>query len=373
MNRARTDPIRLAVLNYADVRNFGDVLFPLVVARELDARIAHLSVDFVTPTGSSWAGMDSIRLDRADLAGYDAIVLGGGEIVHRADDMLVGIYSLFGLECVKHPTDLVFSWCDAPGFKAWLSLGVPEPSGAAQRATDVATPTLDYVSARGSSSAARLTKNGGPTPVLRTPDLGWLFPRLLLGRAPPAHPAGGASYLTLHALGFGDLDGTLAALRRVSQVTGLKIVLMPLTRCWRDVLPLSVLHQASRGEFFIVDDDMADLDKLAILGGAQMFVGQSLHGFIGTLGQGRPAGLCMYESDDKFSELLRDMDLQHFRWGDWNGLESLVLTLLQAPRVRLVEQLESAQSQLDAVFDDLADRIVAHRARSSSAPPAVAT
>jgi polysaccharide pyruvyl transferase WcaK-like protein len=350
-------PLRLAILNYADVRNFGDVLFPLVVARELGIRIPNAEIHFVTPTGSSWAGMESVRFDRAEIASYDAIVLGGGEIVHRLDDMLIGIYRRFGLECIERPTDLVFAWTAAPSFKAWLSLGVPEPSAEARRDIDDAVPTLNYVSARGSLSAARLSQSGSSNPVMRTPDLGWLFPRLLRGRAPPVHPAGGAPYLALQALGFRNIDATLASLRRVSQTTGLRIVLVPLTRCWEDVRPLSMLHQASDGEFFLVDDDTPDIDKLALLGGATVFAGQSMHGLIGSLSQGHPGGICLPEADDKFGELLRDLGLQQFRRNDWDEIESLVQTLLWSPLGLVAERRKSAESQLDAAFDELADRI----------------
>ena len=51
--------VRIAILNYADVRNFGDVLFPMVVAREIRMRIPAADLQFVTPTGSSWASLDS--------------------------------------------------------------------------------------------------------------------------------------------------------------------------------------------------------------------------------------------------------------------------------------------------------------------------
>jgi hypothetical protein len=121
--------LRIGILNYADVRNFGDVLFPLVVAGEIRARIPSAEITFVTPTGASWAGMSSLRFDRVDLESFDALLLGGGEIVHRLDDMLRRIYALFGLECIERPTDLVFAWANAAiPFKAWLALGVPNPS-----------------------------------------------------------------------------------------------------------------------------------------------------------------------------------------------------------------------------------------------------
>jgi hypothetical protein len=127
--------------------------------------------------------------------------------------------------------------------------------------------TLDFVGVRGSQSAARLLASDAKRPINVTPDLGWLFPRLLAERIPIPHPANGQPYLAVQSLGFSDVEAAAVALSRISRSTGLQVVLLPLTRCWQDALPLGALHRASRGEFFLVEDGIPDLDKLAILGG----------------------------------------------------------------------------------------------------------
>jgi hypothetical protein len=351
--------VRVAILNYADVRNFGDVLFPMVMAREIRARIPAADIHFVTPTGSSWAGLDSSRFDRAKLETFDALILGGGEIVHRSDDMLRQIYARFRLDCIERPTDLVFGWTAAPvRFKAWLAVGVPEPTEETRFDIGRRTQTVDFIGARGSRSAARLVESGAPARVTLTPDLGWLFPRLLAGRMPLPHPTDGAPYLAVQALGFPDVASAAAALRRIATTTGLRILLLPLTRCWQDVVPLRALHEVSNGEFNLIEDSAPDLDKLAILGGATLFVGQSMHGLIGALSQGRPAGLCLPERDDKFGELLRDLQLLQFRSSGWDGVEALVQTLLWSPLGLVAQRRAAAEEQLDTIFDNLCDRLL---------------
>ena len=350
----------IAILNYADVRNFGDVLFPMVVAREIGARIPSAQFQFLNATGSSWAGLHSVRIDQVELRTFDAIILGGGEIVHRHDDMLRGIYARYSLECIERPTDLVFGWTTVcVAFKAWLAVGVPELTDEARHGIKYSTPTLNYISARGSKSAARLADSGAPKPVNVTPDLGWLFPRLLAGCHPPPHPTGGAPYLVVQSLGFPNVKSALAALRRISLATGLRVLLLPLTRCWDDERHLRELHQISDGEFILIEDSMADLDKLALLSRASLFLGQSMHGLIATLSHGIAGGICWPDLNDKFGELLGDSQFSHFRSSNgWEGVEGLVQTLLLSPPGLVTQRGKAAAKQLDAMFDGICDHLL---------------
>lgn len=353
--------IHVGILNYADVRNFGDVLFPLIVAHEIRARIPTVEISYITPTGSAWGGMESTKLDDADVEGFDALLLGGGEIVHRFDDMLSGIYSRFGLTSISRPTDLVYSWthADVP-YKAWLALGIPEPSAEVQADIGGASATLHIAGVRGSLSYRHLVASGIKDNLIRlTPDLGWLFPRLLVGRRPPTHPAEGYPYIAVQALGFTDPGLVAANLRRIADESGLRIVLLPLTRCWHDAEPLRSLQAAGGGEFILVDDGMEDLDKLAILGGATLYVGQSMHGFIGTASQNRPAGLITPYANDKFAELLTDLDFHQFRRSGWDGLSGLISTLMWAPPVIFAQQRKKVEQKLGALFDEVCAGILA--------------
>jgi polysaccharide pyruvyl transferase WcaK-like protein len=351
--------MRVAILNYADVRNFGDVLFPMVLAREICVRLPDVQIEYVTPTGGAWAGMQSKRFDRIDLNTFDALILGGGEVVHRYDEMLRTIYSQFELESIDRPTDLVFGWksCAVP-FKAWVAVGVPETSIEVRADIQSTAQSLQYLGARGSRSAARLAANSAPNQVIQTPDLGWLFPRLLETRK-TLNPVCGQPYIAVQSLGFDNVTAAAAAIRRISESTGLRIVLLPLTRCWQDIVPLRALQKESRGKFILVDDGINDLDKLAVLGSATIYVGQSMHGLIGALSQCRPAGICLPDADDKFGELLRDSDIQKFRSVDWSGVETLVETLLAAPLGMIAQRRAAAVRQLDQLFDDLCSRMIA--------------
>src|SRR5690554_6523500 len=78
---------RVAMLSFADIDNFGDVLFSYVVEKELSRRMENVTIDFFTPTDFSAHG----RVYRSfsqhmPFSGYDALILAGGEVVHCYDE-----------------------------------------------------------------------------------------------------------------------------------------------------------------------------------------------------------------------------------------------------------------------------------------------
>ncbi|MGD9539760.1 polysaccharide pyruvyl transferase family protein [Methylocystis sp.] len=351
--------MRIAILNYADVRNFGDVLFPLVIEKEIRARLPAATIEFITPTGDTWAGMFSRRLDRVQLELFDALILGGGEIVHRFDSMLLHIYRRYGLDSIDRPTDLVYAWTSAPvRYKAWLALGAPDPDDQVRQDIGSAAKNLNFVGARGSRSAANIRSScGASVEVRQTPDLGWLFPRLLERRSTLSN-VDGHPYFTVQTLGFSDLGQSVAALRAISRIYSLRVVLLPLTRCWRDVVPLKAAYDVGEGEFSLIDDWTLDIDKLAILGGATFNIGQSMHGFIGSLSQCRPAGLCVAQRNDRFAELLEDSQLNHFRSTSWDSVETLAHTLVWSPLGAVLELRAKYERELDKIFDAMCEQIM---------------
>lgn len=259
----------------------------------------------------------------------------------------------------------MFAWTHAPiRYKAWLGLGVPEPAAEVQADIRDATIGLTMLTARGSLSQERMVRSGASDQAVHlSPDLGWLFPRLLRGRCTPASAGDGKPCLVVHALGFEDPLPVARSLSRFADRNGLRVVLLPLTRCWGDVEPLRWLNQAAGGRFTLVDDETADLDKLAILGGAVLQVGQSMHGFIGTMAQNRPAGLIMPMRDDKFGELLGDNDWPRLRCPSWDGLDGLLQTLLWTPLTVMAEARRRHEDALDRLFDVVCTAIASRPAQ----------
>lgn len=353
--------IRLALLHYADVENYGDVLFPTLAAGELRRRLANVEIDFFSPTGR---GPDpSHRYDPDRLASYDAVVLAGGELVHRYDRMLRGIYERLGVSAIDRPTDLVFGWSEVRGpYKAWLGVGVPALDAAGREVIARRAPQLDTLVVRGTGSARRLREAGAGATV--SVDIGWMFSRLVIDPTPASPPM-----VVLHALPGAAPDSlaTIVEPLRALAGEGYEVVLLPLCRCWGDQ---DVLGQiAARSGFRLVDHRIDERAKLDLLASCAMYIGQSMHGFISALAAGRPAGLVFPRADDKFSELLADSHLDDLRVERWDELPALIgrLRALSLERIRDVHARHLARA--DAVFDDLAAAIARHVARRLRVSP----
>lgn len=351
--------LRIGVMSCADVRNFGDVLLPLLVSAELRARPRNSEIKFITPTGTAWCGMPSRRFDQVDFTGLDAVLLGGGEVVHWPDDMLTWIYGRMGLDAIASLTDLVFGWTDtAFRYKAWLGLGIPDLAPGVGCDIAQASAGLHLLGVRGKLSRQRALHSGVlPGQIRLSPDLGWLFPRLLTGHAPGTALASGRPYIDVQALGFENPTLVSACLERFAERWNLQVVLRPLTRCWDDAAALHKLNETSRRQFTLVPDETGDLQKLALLGGAIFSVGPSMHGFSSTIDQGRPAGLVTADKPDKFQELLDDLRAPHLGAPDWADLEALMYTLVNTPLSLLGGHRADNEAALDSLFDEVCQAI----------------
>ena len=355
--------MRIAILNYADVANFGDVLFPFIVDHELRARLNDAEIAFFSPSSYRLGEFRSQRYDRAELANYDAILMCGGEIVHREDDILCGIYARLGIDRAEHierPTDLVFDWTDLRvPFKAWIGVGMPPPSLRVAQDVARAGSNLDLIVGRGEGTRARLLASGVPPQRVETsPDLGWLIPRVTLDHDPQASSFR-RPYCVVHALPQlefpGSLDSAVAGLKSVQDRLGIDVICLPLTTCWSDQETLSQLADRADGAFKILDHRLDVFSKAAVLKSCVFYVGQSLHGLIGALAAGRPGGLSYPDLDDKFREFLASLGRSDWRIDDWRGLSALVDRLTTAPLAEILARRARAVAEVDAMFDRLAD------------------
>lgn len=355
--------IRIALPNFDDVANYGDSLFPILTARQLQSRIPAAEFTYTSPTGIGLT--PSVRHDAVRYEDYDAVVLAGGEIVHRNDSMYHEIYERLGRTAIEKPSDVVFGWAAARGpYKAWFGLGVPVMDADATQATREAIHSLDLVTVRSTASANRLRAIGS-TPAIM-PDIGWLFPTLLTDRTP--HPAAPTQpYVTFHMFPQAvppDFNLLIQPLRQLEQ-RGLRVLLTPLTTCWGDEGPLQRLGQL--GGFQVLDYKLPPLEKLQVLSGSSMYIGQSMHGFVTTLASGTPAGLCYPVRDDKFSALLDETGLQDLRVDGWERLTELCGRVAAVDPSRVANVRDRAVAGVTRAFDQLAGAIQAH-VRAGSMP-----
>jgi hypothetical protein len=359
---------KVGVIHLADVRNFGDVLFPIVVGQEITKRLPKAQIKYISATGSKWGPLpNSIRIDQSDIDEFDLLILAGGCVVHREDEMLRNIYGLFGEESISNPTDLVFCWTNSKAkYKAWLSVGVPifsdTPEKNPRNAIKASINSLDFVGVRGSNSIARLRElNVDGINFRATPDLGWIFPRLLSSNQGFAivneskiPDLSESDFIVIQTI-WGIPELAIEQVCKWALKNSLKIVLLPLTRCWSDEERLREFRDYAISLGFqntlLIDTSISDLSKLEILSKSKMYLGESLHGFVSAISHGIPSGVIAKFKFDKFDEILKDNGLEQFGKDNWDDCIELMQNLLEFDSFRLIQLTNKNAKKLDKEFN----------------------
>src|SRR5215475_4534181 len=98
----------IALCGTFDVRNFGDLVFPLIARHELQRRLGAVDVRpycYGAKSASEWPFETRSNLDfQADLAHLGGVLLGGGDLIHCIKD--IARYYVPRSERLHHPTSL---------------------------------------------------------------------------------------------------------------------------------------------------------------------------------------------------------------------------------------------------------------------------
>lgn len=179
-----------------DVASYGDQLLPRLAERELGARLPLAEFRRFAPFG--WehptvmdGGMMAEPLGRptaqrrAELADQlDALVIGGGELIHDRDDLLAAKYRADAEETIERAPTRWFIEGVGPELEPrcptlWHGVGVPgDLSGETAARVCRSLAGRAYVSVRDERSLARLVAAGAEGAISIVPDSGFLVPRL---------------------------------------------------------------------------------------------------------------------------------------------------------------------------------------------------
>ncbi len=300
--------MRIGIGHYADVRNYGDYLFPLIMKQEIIKRIPEANITFFGATDDPCGQIESVQFHE-DMV-FDVALFAGGEVVHCEDEMLLQIYSRFGFISLKKPTDVVFRLSEIGKFySAWIGLGVPGEADDVQARIKNVAPKLNHMSFRGYLSAQIVRRTCPELVVNEIPDLGWLIKTL-----DKQEHAGfsGQPYIVAQGLEHhcNHIDDVVNALHRISCESGFPIKLMSITDCWNDGEFILKLNHAASGRFDLVWPSPNYLTRRQIIEHSIGFVGSSLHGAITAMSSGLPAAIIYRPNgDQKFRETLIPLGL----------------------------------------------------------------
>ncbi|HUL85344.1 MAG TPA: polysaccharide pyruvyl transferase family protein [Actinomycetota bacterium] len=188
--------MRLGLWGTFDLENFGDMLYPRIVRRELARRDPGIEVVPFSPIGyvghnrfeepgeTPAAPLGTWSAGRlAELAEQiDVLAIGGGDIVHDRDAGLASHYGLEPDELHRRRTHRFF--CEGLAGhgvpSAWFAVGVPfEPDvGLAERLRN-AESSFSFLSVRDEGSKERLRAAGIEADIDVVPDPAFLVSRLV--------------------------------------------------------------------------------------------------------------------------------------------------------------------------------------------------
>lgn len=367
--------LKVAFFSFADIDNFGDILFSHIFKMEMEKREKNIHIDFYTPTNYTDEGIkyQAYNRNKIEQNNYDALIVFGGEVIHLYDDRTwKPIYLKNNKELESDlPSDVIFDWADITGpYKAWISVGVRPISNELdyQKITQTVSK-LDYVSTRGNISKKileNLELENNFAHIHITPDLGWKFPLLLeekdqLGKLHKKYIPNG-KYLVYQVNNITSEDALQIAhhLHNFYKRTNIKIVLLPVVRPWEDKKYLELIYREFPDDFILLDNNLTMLELADILIHSEIALSSSLHACITALAVGIPGGILNKwhgtKLQDIFGHQFRINMLKH----SLDDMPQLLLELLKEkenPNNGLKQYSEFMQLKLDNVFDNLVHNI----------------
>lgn len=364
----------IAMLSFADINNYGDILFSHVFNAEIIQRLPSARIDFYTPSSIELEGFTYEGYKREKLDGkYDAIILAGGEVVHLFDERTwQPIYQKQNKKVAsKNASDSVWDWVDCESkFKAWLSVGV-RPFGDKWDEIKInkTIDTLDFVASRGILSKKILEGSNFErfnSKVTITPDLGWIFPQYLdrlekRGQLYKNHIKGDKKYLLFQVHNITDEEAEFLAkeLLSVKNQYDLEIVLMPVIHLWQDETYLNKINEFSGGEFQLLKNDLSVLEMLDIIVHCEIAITSSLHVAITALADGIPASVFNKWQGSKLQDLFGLQFRTDYLFSSFSDFRKISDKLLweRGNSKALGIYADFMKQKLAEVFDELASKI----------------
>ena len=369
--------LKIAILSYADFNNYGDTFFPIVMREELKNRLPDAHVELFTNIEFDCGLYKTTVYNKEYLHDFDAIILGGGELISPYDDNHnLEFYTRRGF--VGKPSDIGHGWIDLQKpFKSWFSVGAHPVLYDYPNIVDDAMKCLDSICVRGTISKKVLEKylhlNDGKIRVI--PDLGWLFTRYIDEFSITTNildELNGQQFIAFQVIDDLDIDTkaemvaqSLMSFQKSNNVRVLLVPIMQTKEQWFESSAIRKIHDASDGILKLLPEGLNVLETGAILKQAKFFVGSSLHGAITALAYGKPA----FNIRSAINTKLQDLHAARFRSvcfaNDWSVLPGVLERLNNEAEnendsKHNLMYAKYMQYRLDKEFDNLAANIT-HR------------
>jgi hypothetical protein len=367
--------MQIGLMSVADIDNYGDKFFSFITRQALQQRLPEAGFEFITPTGATVEGQGYRAFEPAAMQGiFSALLLIGGEVIHAEDALLNQLYERIQLKPgTANPTDMVYGLTKLKvNYRAWVSVGITSglASPESERRIRRTVPGLNHISLRGllaKDNLEALLGNSISSQVV--PDVCWNIPiyqadyNLIWTQVAERCQLklAGQPYMIFHTFSMAIKDDKTvqmiaASLNRIQESTGLRVLLLPITRYSGDAAVLTNIQSISGNRFILLPTNLTMLETASALLHARLQVGSSLHGALTCLAAGIPAGV-IHPGEAKFSDLFGHQMRLNFLQRDWAKLEELVTHLLLEPVAPLKAYAELMRLRLAQLFDQLSAEI----------------
>lgn len=324
--------IRIAQIGTFDVENFGDLLFPTMI----EYRFCDCEIDLYSPVGNAAKPFESDRyvyavsdLDRrCEQYGYDAILIGGGDLI-RVDKVVANDYS-FSFETIIDIWQLPVLVAVKYGIPVLLNApGVPfEFCSMERKLVRVLLSSVAYLSVRDQRSA-RFLEQCGLADIQRVPDtvlgISQYYKCDEMRKVKDELTVQGIlpdweSYLVFqhNTQNMEDVSAIQDILRGLTKDRGYHILLFPIGYVHRDERFLRQLTDSHNPNLFYCEEKLSPKQMCAVLAGSMGYIGTSMHGAVVSWSYRKPIVLINTAGLSKITGLLEmihqeDAEVQDLR------------------------------------------------------------
>ncbi|OXS28838.1 MAG: hypothetical protein BCS36_08805 [Desulfovibrio sp. MES5] len=369
--------MKIALMSVADIGNYGDILFSFA-AREYISRLEpHAEFRFFCPSATTIGDEQFYQYSEEALDAFspDAIVVVGGEVIHRYDkEVWSEMYDLSSME--RLPSDTFWGWLKRKDvFKAWFSVGVLTLPQAPPEIPRQELEHLEYVGVRGLLSKKLLE---GRTCFMNlhvdlVPDIGWCFPLLFPDYERQLQSIAKANRLkNLEKDQYIVFNGNWTSipqemlpiihdeLQNFKERSGLEVVLLPVGPTRYTVM--KTLCPLLDGCTLLEGLNVWEVGS--VLCGARYYVGSSLHCAMTALAAGKPAAIIhsapLTKLQDMFAHMMRP-DLLSYDWKHFPDLLHKVYAFSCNERESLRLYSTFMRAELERKFEKLVEMMRQHR------------
>ena len=365
---------RIAQVGTFDYKNYGDILFPDILATELSKYINVSEIVLFSPIGGVKPFDSRIVFPISELENehlkkpFDAIVCGGGDIV-RFDEQVVSDLTKYRMnntsfELWGTPIVIGEKYCIPVVFNA---VGVPfRFAGIEKKLIEILLQQVEYIAVRDQVSSSFLEECTTNADVNVVPDsvvlveqtydenkLEQVFSNVKSSISLPE------SYYIFQCSIFEDDISVVEfedSLRQIEKWTGSQCILMPIGYVHEDSKVLMRLNKSLEKPFRYIERELSPIEMLAVIRHARCFIGTSLHGCLTSIIQGKPAIGLNYVGLTKMTGFFRLIGLEEC---EVNSIKEISEEILS--KRLTVEQKESLIIQCNRHMQHMAQIIIEGR------------